>query len=136
MNQPQKIFFALLLVGLSSLCLAQKATHNSAITALGDSLLKQRKYDEAYTFFSSHAVSASPALKGSFLLKAGSALLYGRKYAEALLYFRLAKDQAESLGDDKLLSQALINMGVCYTYLGQLAEGVHHYKQALPILSR
>lgn len=136
MNQTLKFLFVLPLFVISCLCLAQTETPNSSVVALGDSLLKQGKYDEAYTFFMSNAASASTASKGFFLLKTGSALLYGRKYVEALPYFRLAKDHAQLLGDDKLLSQALINMGVCYTYLGQLAEGVYHYKQALPILSK
>lgn len=106
------------------------------LPSLGDSLLAQHKYSEAFDFFSYQLTTATEASKGQLLFKAGLALYYQKKYEKSLVYLELATKETESTGNDELLARILLNIGACYTSLGKLAEGVNHYKLAIPPIER
>ena len=115
---------------------AQRGQAAEELPSFGDSLMDQGKYPEAFNFFSSQLTGATEVSKGQLLLNAGLALYYQKKYEKSLGYFELARKDAESKGNDKLIARTLLNMGACYTSLGKLAEGVNHYKLAIPPIKR
>lgn len=135
MNQTLKFLF-ILLISLSQLSVGQAQTSTDAITAFGDSLLKQEKYDEAFSFFSSNVGHIPTDLQGAFMLDFGLSLYRNKRYEEAIPYFEFAKQKGELLRDDQLLSRALVNIGASYTSLGALKKGMEEYKLAIPVLSK